>query len=268
MATYVVGDVQGCFQPLQKLLEKICFDPSVDRLISVGDLVNRGPQNLQVLRFCKDLGSSFEMVLGNHDLHLLAIAEGVRSSSKKDTLGDVLQAHDAEALLQWLRSQPLLLEIDGFHIVHAGIPSIWSIEQAYQLANEVTAVIQSDRRRLYFEAMYGDTPNTWRENLQGPERWRLITNYLTRMRFCTGEGTLELQTKDSTQISAPYKPWFDHQRQGDDVPVKIIFGHWAALQGRHCGEHLFALDTGCVWGGAMRAMRLDTQEYFHQPSDC
>lgn len=267
MTTYVVGDIQGCYQPLRKLLDKICFDPSVDRLISVGDLVNRGPHNLETMRFCKDLGNSFEMVLGNHDLHLLAIAEGVREPSKKDTIGDVLEAHDAEDLLQWLRYQPLLLTVNNYHIVHAGIPPIWSLEQAHQLANEVTAVIQSDQRRLYFEAMYGDTPNTWREDLQGPERWRLITNYLTRMRFCTGEGALELQTKDSTQISTPYKPWFDHQRK-QPLTENIIFGHWAALQGKNCGEHFFALDTGCVWGGSMRAMRLDNQKYYHQPSDC
>lgn len=267
MTTYVVGDIQGCFQPLRKLLDKISFDPSVDRLISVGDLVNRGPQNLETMRFCKALGNAFNMVLGNHDLHLLAIAEGVRTPSKKDTIGDVLEANDAEELLHWLRHQPLLLTVNNYHIVHAGIPSIWPIKQAHQLANEVASVIQSDQRKLYFENMYGDSPNTWSDQLQGPERWRLITNYLTRMRFCTSTGELELQTKDSVQISESFKPWFTHQRQ-EPLKTNIIFGHWAALQGKNCGEHLFALDTGCVWGGSMRVMRLDTQEYFHQSSDC
>jgi len=261
MATYVVGDIQGCLDPLLALLDQVCFEPARDRLISVGDLVNRGPQSLETLRYCKRLGHSFQMVLGNHDLHLLAIAEGVRKPTPKDTLQNILDAPDAAELLEWLRSHPLLLEVDGYHIVHAGIPHIWTIEQAHQLAAEVTSVIQSDQRELYFSEMYGNSPEVWSEQLKGPERWRVITNYLTRMRLCTEQGELELTTKDSLEMP-PFKPWFSHQRSRQRQ-ANIVFGHWASLQGRDCGQHLFALDTGCVWGGPLRIMALETKKLFH-----
>ena len=257
-----MGDVQGCYDPLIALLDSICFDPSLDTLVSVGDLVNRGPLNLATLRFCKALGNSFQMVLGNHDLHLLAIAEGVRVPTNKDTIEDILTAPDAEELLQWLRTQPLLLDIDGYQIVHAGVPHIWTIEQAHQLASEVSMVIQSDQRTLYFEHMYGNTPNIWSSNLQGPERWRVITNYLTRMRFCNAEGKLDLIQKETIDMTPPYQPWFTFARP-TLCSAKIVFGHWAALQGKDCGENLFALDTGCIWGGPLRVMKLDTEQYFH-----
>jgi len=263
VATYVVGDIQGCLDPLLALLEKICFEPTEDQLISVGDLVNRGPQSLETLRYCKSLGSSFQMVLGNHDLHLLAIAEGVKNPTPKDTIQTILEAPDAEELLQWLRGHPLLLEVDGYHIVHAGIPHIWDIDKAHQLAAEVSSAIQSDRRGLYFDHMYGNSPEVWSEHLKEPERWRVITNYLTRMRFCTEQGQLELSAKDRLEMQSPFKPWFNHQRS-EDQPVNIVFGHWAALKGRDCGQNLFALDTGYVWGGSLRIMRLETREFFHQ----
>lgn len=263
MATYVVGDIQGCFDPLLALLDRVCFDANQDLLISVGDLVNRGPHNLQTIRYCKNLGHSFRMVLGNHDLHLLAAAEGIREPTPKDTIQDILTAPDADELLQWLRSHPLLLEVDGYHIVHAGIPHIWTIDQAHQLATEVSSVINSDQCHLYFNHMYGNSPSIWSNDLKGPERWRVITNYLTRMRFCTAQGELDLVHKSDIDMAPPLKPWFAHQRQQSN-PINIIFGHWAALQGRNCGENLFALDTGCVWGGPLRIMKLDNQQYFHQ----
>ena len=263
MSTYVVGDIQGCLEPLVALLAKVDFEPSRDQLISVGDLVNRGPQSLETIRYCMDLGDSFQMVLGNHDLHLLAVAAGTRKPNPKDTLQEILEAPDADQIFAWLRCHPLLLEVQGYHMVHAGIPPIWDIGRAHQLATEVSAVIQSDQRDLYFSHMYGNSPEIWSEQLEGPERWRVITNYLTRMRFCTEQSQLELATKNRLEMQPPFKPWFDHQRN-EDQPVNIVFGHWAALRGKDCGQHLFALDTGCVWGGPLRIMRLETQEFFHQ----
>lgn len=271
MTMYAVGDVQGCLDPLLGLLEQVSFDPSQDQLISVGDLVNRGPKSLETMRFCKGLGSAFKMVLGNHDLHLLAIAHGVRDPTIKDTLDDILRAPDKGDLLNWLQHQPLLLEASGYHFVHAGIPPIWSLELAHQLAAEVSGALQSEQSGAYFESMYGNLPAIWSDSLEGPERWRVITNYLCRMRLCTAEGELELESRnavesaESAEAAAPFLPWFTHtNRQSADQ--KIVFGHWAALEGRDCGENVFALDTGCVWGGPMRLMNLETQEYFHQPA--
>ena len=263
MTDYAVGDVQGCLDPLLQLLETVAFDPKQDRLISVGDLINRGPKSLETLRFCYGLGDAFKMVLGNHDLHLLAIAHGVRGPTPKDSLDDILNAPDRDDLLSWLQRQPLLLQIGHYHIVHAGIPPIWDLPTAHKLAAEVSGVLTSDAAGDYFEHMYGNQPAVWSEQLAGPERWRVITNYLTRMRFCTAEGALELESKSAVEANLPYRPWFTHhtQRSTDD---KIIFGHWAALEGRDCGTNIFALDTGCVWGGPMRLMNLDSQEYFHQ----
>ena len=263
MTDYAVGDVQGCLDPLLQLLETVAFNAKQDRLISVGDLINRGPKSLETLRFCYGLGDSFKMVLGNHDLHLLAIAHGVRGPTPKDTLDEILNAPDREQLLSWLQQQPLLLQIGQYHVVHAGIPPILDLPTAHRLAAEVSSVLTSNVAGDYFHHMYGNQPALWSEQLTSPERWRVITNYLTRMRFCTAEGELELESKSAVKAALPYKPWFAHhsQRNADD---KVIFGHWAALEGRDCGNNIFALDTGCVWGGPMRLMNLDTQEYFHQ----
>ena len=225
MAIYAVGDVQGCLAPLKALLNKVSFNKDKDMLISVGDLINRGPESLDTIRFCMSLGPAFKMVLGNHDLHLLALSEGVRLPSDKDTIQAILHAPDKQKILHWMRKQPLLLNINGFNIVHAGIPPIWSLKKAYKLAAEVSQTIQSVQRKPYFEQMYGNRPNLWRDDLTGPERLRVITNYLTRMRFCCPKGTLELKTKDRKALAAPFKPWFKHPRIEQDAP--IIFGHWA-----------------------------------------
>ncbi len=263
MTDYAVGDVQGCLDPLLQLLDKVAFDPNLDRLISVGDLINRGPKSLETLRFCYGLGDAFKMVLGNHDLHLLAIAHGVRSPTPKDTLDEILNAPDRAQLLDWLQQQPLLLQVGQYHIVHAGIPPIWDLPKAHTLAAEVSCVLRSDAAGEYFSHMYGNQPAIWSENLSGPERWRVITNYLTRMRFCTAEGELELESKSAIELVLPYRPWFAHSHHRN-LNDKIIFGHWAALEGRDCGDNVFALDTGCVWGGPMRLMNLDNHEYLHQ----
>lgn len=263
MAKYAVGDIQGCLDPLKALLDKVAFNPSTDLLISVGDLVNRGPQSLATLRYCMQLGNAFKMVLGNHDLHLLAIAEGIRAPSSQDTIQDVLDAPDRDEILNWLRGHPLLLSEDNYHIVHAGIPHIWNIQQAQSLGDEVSNFIQSPQRKDYFKHMYGNQPDLWHNSFQGCERLRVITNYLTRMRFCDPQGKLDLKTKDSISQPEPYRPWFSYERT-DAKPIEIIFGHWAALQGKPFESPNFALDTGYIWGGSMRLMSLDNQQLFHQ----
>lgn len=272
MTDYVVGDIQGCLDPLLKLLERVNFEPTTDRLIAVGDLVNRGPKSLETLRFCKGLGSAFNSVLGNHDLHLLAISHGVRPATNKDTLNEILDASDSRELLEWLQQLPLLITLDDYTLVHAGIPPNWSIQTAVSMAREVEAVLQSDRAADYFQAMYGNQPDSWSEDLEGAERWRLITNYLTRMRFCTSSGQLELKSKTPPDqqpgsqekvTEAEFLPWYSHETRlaSED---KIVFGHWAALEGKYCGENLFPMDTGYIWGGAMRLMNLETGEQHHE----
>jgi len=263
MATYAVGDIQGCLDPLKALLNRVSFNPSCDTLISVGDLVNRGPQSLAALRYCMGLGNAFKMVLGNHDLHLLAIAEGIRKPSEQDTIQEVLDAPDREKIFSWLRNQPLILSEGNYQIVHAGIPHIWDIDQAKGLANEVSNAIQSKQRRKFFEHMYGNHPDVWHDSLEDTERLRTITNYLTRMRFCDPQGRLDLKAKDCTSQPEPYKPWFSFER-ADKTPIEIIFGHWAALKGKPFKSPLFALDTGYIWGGSMRLMSLQDQQIIHQ----
>jgi bis(5'-nucleosyl)-tetraphosphatase (symmetrical) len=268
MTDYVVGDIQGCLNPLLKLLDRVNFEPTTDRLIAVGDLVNRGPQSLDTLRFCKGLGSAFNSVLGNHDLHLLAIAHGVRPATNKDTLNEILTASDRGDLISWLQQLPLMITIGEYSLVHAGIPPNWSINTATSMAREVEAVLQSDKAGTYFQNMYGNQPDSWSDNLEGPERWRLITNYLTRMRYCSSSGQLELNAKtaphsQSQQLEPKFSPWYSHSGRLASHN-KIVFGHWAALEGKDCGENLYPLDTGYVWGGAMRLMNLSTGNCHHQ----
>jgi len=271
MTDYVVGDIQGCLDPLLNLLDRVHFEPTTDRLIATGDLVNRGPQSLKTLRFCKSLGNAFTSVLGNHDLHLLAIAQGIRTTTIKDTLDDILNASDRNELLAWLQQLPLLQSIGEYTLVHAGIPPNWSINTATLMAREVEGVLQSDLASSYFQHMYGNQPESWSDDLQGPERWRLITNYLTRMRYCTSSGQLELNAKtspksQSNQLSVSFAPWYSHKSRIAKQD-KIIFGHWAALEGKAVGDNLFPMDTGYVWGGSMRLMNLDNGECHHQYAD-
>ena len=253
-------------------MDKVSFEPATDRLLAVGDLVNRGPQSLDTLRFLKELGNSFNSVLGNHDLHLLAISHGVRRATNKDTLSEILNASDSHELLNWLQQLPLLISLGDYTLVHAGIPPNWSIKTAASLAREVEAVLQSEQATDYFQGMYGNQPDSWSDALEGPERWRVITNYLTRMRFCTSSGQLELKSKmppdqqpasQQDKPQADFLPWYSHGSRlaRED---KIVFGHWAALEGRYCGENLFPMDTGFVWGGAMRLMNLTTGEQYHE----
>jgi len=264
MSNYSIGDVQGCFKQLIDLLHKIKFDPHHDRLWFTGDLVNRGPESLAVLRFVKHLGDKAIVVLGNHDLHLLAVANQQVPIGKHDTFAEILAAKDCAELCTWLRQQPLLHHDAhlGYTMVHAGLAPQWNLAKAKQCASEVEEVLQSDRYLELLQHLYGNEPNRWDDHLTGFERLRLIINYFTRMRFCKVDGTLDLATKGS--VTAPpqdFFPWFNiTNRKNKDL--KIIFGHWAALNGETHVPNVFAIDTGCVWGNCLTAMRLKDGERF------
>jgi bis(5'-nucleosyl)-tetraphosphatase (symmetrical) len=265
MSTYVVGDVQGCYRELMQLLEHIRFDPAGDVLWFVGDLVNRGPESLAVLRFVHGLGERAITVLGNHDLHLLALAYGERQPRRNDTVGDVLHADDRDVLLRWLRSLPLLhigdsLEEGGTRPVvmtHAGVPHIWSVEQARDVAVEVEEALRSDDTVVEFlRAMYGNSPDCWHGDLEGMTRLRVITNYFTRMRAIDRHGRLNLTFDGpAAETPAPYRPWFAYERVCEPAH-DFVFGHWAAIDGHADAPHVHALDTGCVWGRSLTALRL------------
>ncbi|WP_444934785.1 symmetrical bis(5'-nucleosyl)-tetraphosphatase [Microbulbifer sp. JTAC008] len=264
MATYAIGDIQGCFAAFQSLLKKINFSADRDKLWLAGDLVHRGEDSLSTLRYLYEHRQQVTAVLGNHDLHLLAIAHGAKSLSEKEhDLAKVLKAKDSDKLLEWLQSLPLLVHKKGYTMVHAGIPPIWSVTKAQKLATEVhKALADEAMAKAYFYGMYGNEPHCWDDHLIGIERLRSITNYFTRMRFCKADGTLDLINKKGVQAShGEYQPWFSfpNRKTRND---KVIFGHWAALEGRADTENIYALDTGCVWGGYLTAMRLSDEEFF------
>jgi len=258
MPVYAIGDLQGCFDPLQRLLEKVQFDPARDQLWFTGDLVNRGPQSLECLRFVKSLGPAAVTVLGNHDLHLLAVWAGAERRKRKDTLDPVLDAPDADELCHWLRHQPML-HYDGQRdtvMTHAGLPPQWTLSRARELAAELEQVLRGPDYQAFFAHMYGNQPDTWDEHHQGYERLRLITNYLTRMRFIDAQGRLDFDSKEGPDAAPPgFRPWFEYARPDS---TRILFGHWAALEGRVRNERFLALDTGCVWGGQLTALDLDS----------
>jgi len=269
MATYAVGDLQGCLEPLKCLLKDVAFDASEDRLWLVGDLINRGPASLDCLRFVYNMRDATQCVLGNHDLHLLAVARGHRQPSRSDTLDEILSAPDASELLHWLRQQPLLHTDSelGFTMVHAGIAPQWTLAQASQYAYEIQQVLRGPQCDEFLAAMYGNQPANWQAGLIGTERWRCITNYFTRMRFCRANGELDFDNKGRVDAhetalgTNDFAPWFTHpERKTAHDP--IIFGHWAALEGKASHDQVFALDTGCVWGGAMTMMRLEDRQLF------
>ncbi|BBP80972.1 MULTISPECIES: symmetrical bis(5'-nucleosyl)-tetraphosphatase [unclassified Pseudomonas] len=263
MTVYAVGDLQGCLTPLECLLERVAFDPARDRLWLVGDLVNRGPQSLETLRFLYAMRDSLTCVLGNHDLHLLAVAHNTERLKKSDTLREIVEAPDAADLLDWLRRQKLVHydEQRDIAMVHAGIPPNWTLAKALKRAAEVEEVLLDDARLpLFLDGMYGNEPAKWDSDLQGVARLRVITNYFTRMRFCTADGTLDLKSKEGVDTAPPgYAPWFSHPGR-KTRGQKIIFGHWAALEGKCDEPGLYALDTGCVWGGAMTLLNVDSGE--------
>jgi len=272
VSVYAIGDLQGCFDELKELLDKINFDESNDQLWFTGDLVNRGPKSLECLRFVKALGDNAVTVLGNHDLHLLAIANGQEQFMRKaDTLQSILTAFDREELLSWLRQCPLLHHDSdlGFTLIHAGLPPQWNLELATTCAKEVETVLSGNNYIDYFAEMYGNQPDSWSVDLTGWDRLRFITNCFTRIRYCTPDGRLEFKEKGPPgQQAAPYVPWFKitnrHSRN-----LEIIFGHWGTLllkEEEYSNDNVFPIDTGCLWGRKLTALRLEDTQYFSVPS--
>lgn len=270
MATYAVGDLQGCLDPLLVLLERVNFNPENDKLWLVGDIVNRGPQSLATLRYIKSLGNTATVVLGNHDLHLLAYANGYRQPGELDTLHEVLLAKDCDELLDWLQMQALAHydeELDVL-MVHAGVPPMWSVKKVLKRAREVEVAIRDEKSSIKFlKKMYGDKPDVWDKTLTGTRRLRLITNYLTRMRFCSASGQLELNSKAGPENPPPgFAPWFSFPNP-KLKNTRVVFGHWAALMGNTNSAQFIGLDTGYVWGGSLRMIRLEDNTVFeiHSP---
>jgi bis(5'-nucleosyl)-tetraphosphatase (symmetrical) len=267
MALYLIGDVQGCDSALQALLDKISFSPSRDTLYVLGDLVNRGPDSAGVLRRLMGFAASAQCLLGNHDLHLLAASVGARRPSRNDTLANVLQAPDREPMLAWLRQQHMafLLEHQNQSIlmVHAGVLPGWTADQTLALAAEFEAVLRSPDLNEFLHQMYGNTPTRWDDALQGMDRLRMIVNALTRLRFCTAEGVMEFDTSDGAHAAPPgYLPWFDAPGR-KTAGVTVAFGHWSTL-GWLGRNDLFALDSGCVWGGHLSALKLGSSTAAHE----
>ena len=253
---YLIGDLQGCHDALQRMLAEIGFSPSRDRVTVLGDLVNRGPQSLAVLRTLRALENAADALLGNHDLHLLAAAHGVRPEHKSDTLREILDAPDREAWLDWLRQRPLALMREGWLCVHAGVSPAWSAAQTMALASEVEALLRGPDLAAFLPLMYGNQPARWSDTLQGPDRWRHVINVLTRIRFVHADGALDFKAKEGAGDAPPgLLPWFDSPgRASADTP--IAFGHWSTL-GLVNRPDLLGIDTGCVWGGALTAVRVD-----------
>lgn len=269
MATYLIGDVHGCYDELIALLAQVSFSPATDTLWLTGDLVARGPGSLDVLRYVRSLGESARMVLGNHDLHLLAVYAGISRNKPKDRLSPLLEAADADELINWLRRQPLL-QVDHdkkLAMAHAGITPQWDIDTAQACARNVEAVLSSASYPLFLDAMYGDMPNNWDESLCGLARLRFITNAFTRMRYCFPNGQLDMFCKDAPENApAPLKPWFNIPGPASQA-YHIAFGHWASLEGKGTPEGIYALDTGCCWGGELTCLRWEDKQYFTQPSN-
>jgi bis(5'-nucleosyl)-tetraphosphatase (symmetrical) len=258
MATYAVGDVQGCFDELLRLLREVGFGKQ-DRLWFVGDLVNRGPKSLEVLRFVRDLGERAVVVLGNHDLHLVTQHEGFERTRKDDTFADVLGATDARELVGWLRARPMMHVEGAYAMVHAGLLPQWSISQALSLGREVEAALRSADYRAFLGNMYGSQPDAWSETLAGWDRLRVIVNAMTRLRFCTPDGRMDFRAKGKAPPPG-HVPWYDLRKDRE----VIVCGHWSAL-GLKTSEKLAALDSGCVWGGRLSALRLEDRAVFQVP---
>ncbi|MFZ6752569.1 symmetrical bis(5'-nucleosyl)-tetraphosphatase [Undibacterium sp. Dicai25W] len=258
--TYFIGDLQGCADQLQTLISKIEQISSNNYYIFAGDLVNRGPKSLETLRLVRKLQQTglAESVLGNHDLHLLAVANGIRPAHRSDTLDDILNAPDKGELLHWLRQRPLAILKNQHLVVHAGVFPSWTAKQTMALAHEVEAVLKSHEHTNFLRSMYGNTPDVWNDNLTGNDRLRCIVNGLTRMRFCAADGRMDFATKDGlTAAPTGFAPWFDIDRATADCTV--VFGHWSTL-GLLIRPNLISLDTGCVWGGKLTAVSMHDRQ--------
>ncbi len=260
MATYAIGDVQGCFDELQALLRRIGFNPPHDRLWFVGDLVNRGPKSLEVLRFVRALEDSAVVVLGNHDLHLITQHEGFERKRKDDTFTDVLGARDARELVDWLRARPMMHVEGAWAMVHAGLLPGWTISKAFSLGKEVQAALTAENYRDFLAHMYGSKPERWEDSLAGWDRLRVIVNAMTRMRFCAPDGTMEFHAT-GPKAPAGYRAW--HEERSDEK--NIVFGHWSSA-GLQLNHRIAGLDTGCVWGGPLTALRLEDRWLAQVPS--
>lgn len=268
MATYAIGDIQGCYDELQDLLEKLRFDPANDRLWLTGDLVNRGPKSLEVLRLVKGFGERAVTVLGNHDLHLLALWQHHhRHFKSNETLRNIFVASDGEELLHWLRCQPMM-HYDpalGYALLHAGLPPQWDLEQALARAAEVEAVLRGEKFHEFLGHMYGNKPERWSDTLSGWDRLRFIVNCFTRLRYCTPDGKLDFKLKGhpDEEQQPDHLPWFRlPQRKSRTTP--IIFGHWSTL-GLYQADNIHAIDTGCLWGGTLTALRLEDEAMISLP---
>lgn len=266
MAIYAIGDLQGCYKSFRQLLDLISFDDSCDKLWLVGDIVNRGSDSLALLRFLKQAGDSAKIVLGNHDLHLLMVAEGLAKADAGDTLQPILDAPDRDELLHWLRHQSLLHVDDNFVMVHAGLLPTWSVKKSLQLASEVETALRQENFQEVFANLYGNQPNCWDDGLIDFERLRLIVNAMTRMRVCTSDGHIDFSYKgNEAHIPVGYMPWFDVPNRASERAT-IVCGHWSAL-GLKVRENLIALDTGCLWGGSLTAIRLADRKIFQVPCE-
>jgi len=261
MATYAIGDVQGCYDELRDLLAGTDFDRRRDRLWFVGDLVNRGPKSLEVLRFVRDLGERAVMVLGNHDLHLVCVYEGVEKRRKSDTLDAVLDAPDACELVDWLRTRPMMHRDRGWAMVHAGLLPQWTIDKSMNLATEVEQALAAENYGDFLANLYGDEPVKWNDRLAGWDRLRVVVNVMTRMRFCTSAGRMDVRSK-GRDAPTGYLRWFE-ARPARAEPA-IVCGHWSTL-GLKLTERLAALDSGCVWGGSLSALRLEDRQLIESP---
>ena len=262
MTTYIVGDIHGSFTAFSYLLEQVKFDSTNDRLLSVGDLINRGHDNLSTLRWFYRHRESATVVLGNHDLHLLASRTNAKRIRKSDNFHDILNAPDGEILMDWLQQQPLMYRKGNVLLVHAGIPPCWSSEQAIKYSTEVSAMLNSERAGDFFRTLYGDEPSSWSEHLSGLARLRVITNYFTRMRHCTPSGRLDLKSKGPQPnlkflAGEPLGPWFKHTNQLHP-DERVFFGHWASLRGDTGDKQFIGLDSGCIWGGRLTFYALET----------
>lgn len=265
MRTFAVGDIQGCLPPLLKLLDKVNFDPAADQLWCVGDLVNRGPDSLGTLEFLHSIRHNCKIVLGNHDLHLLAMACGQKAIKKDGDLDRIIASKNSDTLFKWLRKQPLLQwdKERKLAMCHAGIPPMWNLKKAKALSEEVEVVLQSRHHKKFFRHMYGNYPDLWDDDLVGTERLRTITNYFTRMRYLGPNGELDLDNKQAPgNEHGPLKPWFSYPHQLKKTT--LLFGHWAALNGVFNQPNVIGLDTGCVWGGPMTLLHIETNKRYRQ----
>jgi bis(5'-nucleosyl)-tetraphosphatase (symmetrical) len=264
MAIYTIGDIQGCYEPLRKLLDSVHFDPSSDRLWFVGDLVNRGPRSLDVLRYVRGLGDAATVVLGNHDLHLIMQAEGFGKANAEDTFDDVINAPDSEELLAWLRHRPLFHVEGHYAMVHAGLLPDWTVDKASALSDEVRVALGGTNYREFLANMWGSEPTRWSDELVGWDRLRVIVNAMTRMRYCREGGAMEFRVRGAKnppeQAPEGCIPWYALPGRAS-ADHTIVFGHWSALGYRRHPD-LISLDSGCLWGGSLTAVRLMDRQAF------